>query len=419
MLKFIKFFRGYLHVVIHGYSPERFLNLCSNLNIVLWNLTPTGDGYAFCISLQAFRRLKPILRKTGTRIRITKRCGLPFFLFRYRRHRFFLCGICCAFALLLLMTQFVWKVEITGNSFYSNQVLLKFLEESGVGYASLKKNMDCEEIETMLRKQFDDITWVSARLSGTRLYLTVQERVEGTSGGTVSGEAPADLVADYAGTVDSIVVRSGTPLVEKGDSVEPGDILVSGRVDIMDDAGEVSSSNYCRADADVWIQTSLPYQNDFPVVYEQPEATGKKSYACSVIFDKNFLLIGKKMPVEEKWDSMTVLYPVKFGEDFYLPFQIAVTRQEQYEITRHTYTDEEIKEKSLHELELYCEKLRENSIQILSNSVIIDKNGSDVSVHGSLEASVPAQKFQDISPADMEEGTSEYGIDAADDGHSD
>lgn len=419
MLKFIKFFRGYLHVEVRGYSPERFLNLCSNLNIVLWDLQPTDDGYAFCISLQAFRRLKPILRKTGTRIRITKRCGLPFLLFRYRKHRFFLCGICCAFAVLILMTQFIWKVEIMGNSFYSNQVLLDFLEDSGVGYGTLKKKADCEEIETLLRGQFDDITWVSARLSGTRLYLTIQERVGGTADQAANGEAPSDLMADYSGTVDSIVVRKGTPMVEKGDTVEKGDVLVSGRIDIIDDAGEVASSNYCKADADVEIHTSLPYEKSFPTTYEKAEETGKKRYSCVVAFDKNLLQIGKKVSGEENWDSMTVLYPVRVGEDFYLPFQIAVTRQEQYEIHEYPYTDEEIKEKAERELASYCEKLRENGIQILSNSVIIDKSKLDISVHGNLEALAKAGKFREISPADMQEGTDENGIDTADDGHSD
>lgn len=419
MLKFIKFFRGYLHVVVRGYSPERFLNLCSNLNIVLWNLQPTDDGYTFCISLQAFRRLKPILRKTGTRIRITKRCGLPFLLFRYRKHRFFLCGICCAFAVLILMTQFIWKVEITGNSFYSNQVLLDFLEDSGVGYGTLKKKADCEEIETLLRGQFDDITWVSARLSGTRLYLTIQERVGGTADLVTDEETPADLVADYSGTIDSIVVRKGTPMVEKGDTVEKGAVLVSGRVDIMDDAGEVAASNYCKADADVEIHTSLPYENFFSAAYEKPDETGQKCYSCVVIFDKNLLQIGKRISGEENWDSMTTVYPVRVGEDFYLPFQVAVTKQEQYEIHEYTYTDQEIKEKAERELASYCEKLRENAIQILSNSVIIDENELDVSVHGSLEALAKAQEFQEISPADMQEGTNEDGIDTADDGHSD
>ena len=76
------------------------------------------------------------------------------------------------------MTQFIWAVEISGNSSYSGQVLRDFLAESGIGYGSWKRSIDCEKTETLLRREFDDITWVSARISGTRLYVDIQERLK-------------------------------------------------------------------------------------------------------------------------------------------------------------------------------------------------------------------------------------------------
>ena len=54
MLNFIKFFQGYLLVTVTGYSPERFLNLCGKMNMVLWGLKPVGGGYQFFISKKAF-----------------------------------------------------------------------------------------------------------------------------------------------------------------------------------------------------------------------------------------------------------------------------------------------------------------------------------------------------------------------------
>ena len=419
MLRFIKFFQGYLYVVIRGYSPERFLNLCSNHNIVIWELTPVQEGYSFCISLKAFRQLKPLLRKTGTRIRIQKRHGLPFLLFRYRKHRFFLFGIGCAFAILVMMSQFIWKVEITGNSYYSSQVLTEFLEESGVGYGVAKRKVDCAQIQTMLRHRFDDITWVSARISGTRLYLVVQERVGGTADTAVRSETPANLIAEYKGTVVSIAVRNGTPFVEKGDQVKKGDMLVSGQVDIMNDSGEVAKSNFCHADADVFIQTKLSYKNKFPVSYEKTEETGKKRYLFSLICGKYCLSAGMFPAGDENWDHMTTLYPVKAGEDFYLPFQVAFTRSDACETVRYTYTKEEIEEKAKKEFDRYCKKLQENGIQILSNSVIIDKNTTEVSVKGKLDVVIKADKFSEIHPEEIQEGTDADGIDTADDGHSD
>ena len=37
LLSVIKYFRGYVHVKLTGYAPERFLNLCGNRNILIWN----------------------------------------------------------------------------------------------------------------------------------------------------------------------------------------------------------------------------------------------------------------------------------------------------------------------------------------------------------------------------------------------
>ncbi len=65
VLKVMKFFRGYLFVRLTGYSPERFFNLCGNADIVLWKIEPAEDGYTFFVSLPAFRKLKPMLRKAN------------------------------------------------------------------------------------------------------------------------------------------------------------------------------------------------------------------------------------------------------------------------------------------------------------------------------------------------------------------
>ena len=93
LLSVIKYFRGYVHVKLTGYAPERFLNLCGNRNILIWNLKPCENGYTFCISVDAFRQLKPILKKIKTQIRIQKRVGMPFCAFRYRRRYLFPVGL--------------------------------------------------------------------------------------------------------------------------------------------------------------------------------------------------------------------------------------------------------------------------------------------------------------------------------------
>ena len=91
--RLVRYIRGYLMIHVTGSFAERFLNGCSHHKIRLWNLKPVPGGYEMNITISGFRKLKPIIRKTGIKVVIIKRSGLPFLLFRYRKRRLFLSGI--------------------------------------------------------------------------------------------------------------------------------------------------------------------------------------------------------------------------------------------------------------------------------------------------------------------------------------
>ena len=417
MLKFIKFFRGYLYVRLTGYSPERFFNLCGNAGIILWELHREETGYVFCISLRAFRRLKPMLRKSGTQIRILKRVGLPFLLFRYRKHRFFAIGILAAFLFLMVMSRFVWSVEISGNHQYSAQLLTKFLAEEQIGYGVRKREIDCENAEVLLRNHFPDITWVSVRLSGTKLYVAVQERLSAGNAEEESALVASDLVTEVAGEVTSVLVRRGTALVQAGDEVEAGTVVVSGMIPIQDDSGETVSYDLCAADADVTIHTILPYEDHFSAKQQVREQIGKTKYGIGVLTEDGQLNLFWQQKAQT--GCIRIYRQICLGRDFYLPFTLVTERLWQYENNETDRTEAEIKRIAQEKLDNYIQKLEKNAIQILSNSVIIEKNATEVSVHGTLDAMVTVSRRTEIENTKTQEGTDKYGIDTTVVGHSD
>lgn len=420
VLKVMKFFRGYLFVRLTGYSPERFFNLCGNADIVLWKIEPAEDGYTFFVSLPAFRKLKPMLQKSGTRVTILKRVGVPFLLYRYRHHRFFFVGLGSLFAILFLMTQFIWAVEISGNSSYSGQVLRDFLAESGIGYGSWKRSIDCEKTETLLRREFDDITWVSARISGTRLYVDIQERLKeqnSPESADEAGDMATDLVTDVGGAVESIVVRKGTPLVMQGDLVEPGTIVVSGSLPLENDSGEISGYEYCSSDADVWIRTTLDYKDVFSKRKNVLQKSGKKRYGISLVLGRYQMHLFDT--VKKNTLCTGEYYDPRIGRDFYLPFQLIVRTQEDCKWQEIPYTREEIRRIAQQRLEGYCKNLEKNAIQIQEKSVIIKASVTEISVEGTLEALVKASRRTETEKIKKQEGTGTYGIDTTNVGHSD
>ena len=58
----MRYLRGYVKIQIQGYSPERFLNLCSYHHILIWGLAYEDHCYELCMSVRDFKG-SDLLRK--------------------------------------------------------------------------------------------------------------------------------------------------------------------------------------------------------------------------------------------------------------------------------------------------------------------------------------------------------------------
>ena len=70
LTRILRYIKGYVRIRITGYSPERFLNLCKYRKIPVWGLLPGRNFYDMNITIAGMKKLKPILKKTGTNLRI-------------------------------------------------------------------------------------------------------------------------------------------------------------------------------------------------------------------------------------------------------------------------------------------------------------------------------------------------------------
>ena len=62
LLKLFNWIRGILCVEISGMAPERFVNLCCNKKIFIWDLRQVEAGYQFHILEKNYKKLKPIAK---------------------------------------------------------------------------------------------------------------------------------------------------------------------------------------------------------------------------------------------------------------------------------------------------------------------------------------------------------------------
>lgn len=400
----MKYFQGYVYVQLSGYAPERFLNLCGNRDILIWNLKPCENGYTFCISVKGFKRLKPILKKTKTHIKILKRVGAPFTTFRYRKRRLFFLGLLFFGIFLYYLSGFIWNIEINGNSYLSNEVILDFLKEEECSFGTRKNQISCAKLEEALRSHYSEVIWTSIKIYGTKMTVDIQENLLPEEQYEKKTDEPTDIVAAKDGIISEIVTRTGTPLVTVGTEVKKGDILVSGRIEILNDDGEVGEYLYRSSDADIVAKVVYPYEDVIPVDYVQSLPTGNqtKSYEATVFYTVLSNPFWKN-PYQE-YELRSDTRQLHITDNFYLP--VWLTRQDYSEVEKvqKKHSEKEIRQIATKNLDNYLKDLEEKGIQIIGKNVIIRRTGENYVASGTIEVYESIVSYQ---PTEVYNTTSE------------
>ncbi len=412
LLKIIKFLRGYVKVEISGYSPERFMNLCSVHGIVVWDVCNLGLAYEMCLNAKDFRKLRPLVRKTKVRLKLKERRGLPFFLFKFRhRKMFFAGGLLCAL-IIYGLSLFVWNIHVEGNASHTTEEILSYLETCGVVHGSFKSTVSCTDIEKGIRNEFPEFLWVSAQMQGTRILIQIKENTDADIVSEISEpqEDAMSIVAKVSGIVDSMIVRKGTPMVAEGDSVVVGQVLTAGYYPIINDAGETIRYEGVCADADIVIRAVESYEDTLSRNYEKQVDTGRsKLHLVLILGEKEFFWTPKVS--YENYRTVEETHVFRLTENFYLPVSLKKIRHLEYTTKQAAYTDEELKSVFLGNLQEECENILKKGVQIIEKDVRIDTNGDLCVCFGTLTMLVPAQTKvpadipQDIVP--LEEGETE------------
>ena len=418
--------------LVTGEETLRFVNLCRNNGIELRHLVRRENAIKMEIDAENFKKLRPLVRKTHVKIHILNRHGPAFFFYRHKRRWWFLLGMTVFAGMIYMLSLFVWQIDIDGNSKYTDALILQALSQMNVRTGCRKSEIDLPKIEEELRIMYNEITWVSASIAGTKLQIELREgdlKISGSSGGgqtgnvkrvenrennpkTQNGESetdlPANLVADEDAIITNLVVRRGTVAVRYGDEVKKGDVLIEGKVYIYNEDETLKKVDYLTAEGDVFGKYQELYEKHYQRKHEVRSYTGKNYRELGVaIVGKSFCLpvwenILKKQLEENtlsevwSWKKQFRLTPT-----FYLPFALEYTEYVPYENVVEEYTDEVIKKMAEEELQKYLIELEKKGVQIISNSVTISLDADGGHVKGTLILDGPIGKEVPISSEHM------------------
>ena len=302
----IHMMEGYVTVRAEGVFTERFLNICMHRGLDIWNVRHCGnERLNIDMSLSAFKSLRPVCKRTKTHVCILRRHGLPFLMHRYRKRRFALIGLAAVLLILWYTSGHIMGITVFGNSRISTDTILENLARSGISLGKTTSNIDSQQIRNRMMSDLDDLAWIGINVSGSRIYVEVVERLEKEQG--VDMTKPCNLVATKDGVIDLIEARNGQTMVKLNSGVREGDVLVSG---IMD-AGE-KGIRYVHAYGEVYALTRYTQSREYPLEYDEPINTGKKTTRYTL------RILNHSLPLFWSKDAPYPLYSYEESEREYI-----------------------------------------------------------------------------------------------------
>lgn len=355
-----RWLRGWVRLEAEGGFPERLLNLAVRQHLPLWNTRRKGIVLSACCFASDYRKLRPLMRKTGMRMRVKERHGVPFFLRRYRGRWGIPVGIAVFFMVISLLSGRIWSVDVVGIQKADKEAILTELARMGVKIGSKIDDLNLQEIQLNALKQLDDISWLAVNLEGSIARVEIRETDEDRITPPVK-TAPSNLKARCDGVILSTSVTSGQAMVKPGEAVVKGTLLISGVVELGEGKGVI----FRRATGVILAETKHTLEVSVPLKQQQLLPTGKDIFRPSVRLFGLLIPLYTNQKIETDYMSRLMDRPLTIN-GVALPIGYTLERIVPLQLQTVTYTEEQAKA-------MAEEQLKQREQEELSKAEIKDK----------------------------------------------
>lgn len=330
-------------MVVSGNQIGQFLDHVVQAGIPLEDLVwKEEEKLSLVVHLRHFFSIYRSAKMYKLKLRIEKKIGMPFFLKRVKKRKFFAFGAFLFFLLLTILSSFVWKVDIVGNEQIPTPQVLSLLKSYGVYPGQLKVRLpDPDKVQFEMKQQLPQATWIGLQLEGTRVVVTIVEKrqiEENLDQDSIEAGEKVHLIAKKNAMIYDLKVIQGNPLVTVHDVVKKGQILVSGyygNPDLPETQQKVGASGVVLGQ--VWYQSEV----QAPMKLERKEYTGEK-ISKTFPFVGSYILrnpFAKKAPFS-KWETDRYVRPLKIGS-WEIPLGLVKEEYREMKFTQEILTMEQ------------------------------------------------------------------------------
>ena len=245
---------------------------------------------------------------------------------------------------LYFISNIIIKIDINHENTALKERVNGLLIEKGIEVFTYRKDItDLNEISNAIVEENKDfLDWMSINRVGMKYVVSFEERIIND----ISEESGnCHIVAKKDGVITKIVADHGVTLVEKGDYVREGDIIISGEITLNEEVKDTTC-----ASGEVLGETWYKVNITVPFAYQDKKYSDKSRY--------NFYLNGNYFYKKnyDHYDEEVIFKLDIFGNSF------KIVKQKEYELSDLQYTKEEARKIALEESsKRLLEKIGQNS----------------------------------------------------------
>ena len=333
-IQLLRLLKGYVFFSAEGGFPERFINLCNNNNIYLWDVKNDGVKVKACTTTTDFKRINLSAENSGMEIKDANEKGLKSFVIRYK-YRLGLClGAFLAIFVVAFLSGYIWEVEIVSNGGVNVEAFTESLAESGVKKGARRSEIDVLKVQEEMMCKHNELLWLSVNIFGSKAQVEIS--LVSKKQDDVDEKTPSNIVAKKDGLITLVKGYYGVNSVKEGDNVVKGTLLISGVGAYAD-----GSSYFTRAKGEVYAKTENECYEKIRTVFNSEITCESKSFFGIEMFSLK-IPFGKADDNTEKTESFTYLK----SEKAFLPLAI-------YRIDATSIKNSEVK-LTENQSKLYC-----------------------------------------------------------------
>ena len=196
----------------------------------------------FTIRLDKVKKIDGLL---ASRVKFSKSepRGIGGMLCNNRKRYGVFVGIFLALLVFILSSDLVWDVRVEGNLQYGEDEIIAEIGEHGLRTGARWSDIDKGKLEVAILSASDKISWININRRGSVAYVSLVEKEVHEQDSEPVGYANVVAVCDAV--IEEITVVRGFAMVEVGESVKKGDLLISGII-----PGELGGG-FCYAEGNV------------------------------------------------------------------------------------------------------------------------------------------------------------------------